>query len=165
MIKKIIAGALLIPSFVVMVGFTAAANESSSSSVSSSAISSLSSSSGASSSSSLSPKRKTLDIACVKTAVEKRESAIQVAWDKFFSAKRTALETRKSELLTAWGIQDRAARRVAINAAWAKFKVANKNARRTLEKEINAIWKQFKTEHRACGAVAAEENPGLDTAL
>lgn len=158
MIKKIIVGALLVPSFIVMVGFTAVADESSSSS---SVISSSSSSSVSSSSS----KRKILDIVCARTVVEKRENAIQVVWDKFFSAKRTALETRKSELLAAWGIQDKTLRRVAINAAWAKFKVANKNARRTLEREINATWKQFKTERRTCGAVAAEENPSSDAAL
>ena len=108
---------------------------------------------------------KQLDIACIKTAVEKRENAIQSAWDKFSVSIKSALEMRKGELIAAWDITDKVQRRNAINAAWMKFKNSRISARKTLNEERRAIWKQFKTDRRLCGSGPTGENQGTDIAL
>lgn len=110
-------------------------------------------------------KRATLDLACMKSAVEKRENVIQTAWDKFSGAIKSALETRKSELLAAWDIQDNAQRRAAIKAAWAKFKTSRISATQTLRQERLEAWKQFRIDRAACGSGPTGEDPAVDMTL
>ena len=103
-----------------------------------------------------------LDLPCVKAAVEKRESAIQAAFDSFSSAIKSALETRKAELSAAWSIADSGERKTAIKNAWNKFKEAKKSATKTFNQARHSAWKQFTIDRKACKAQPTGENPGED---
>ncbi|HCR15267.1 MAG: hypothetical protein A2550_01880 [Candidatus Jacksonbacteria bacterium RIFOXYD2_FULL_43_21] len=109
--------------------------------------------------------KKTVDIACVKTAVEKRETAIQASLDKFTTAVKTALTARKTALLAAWDITDLKQRAAAIKTAWNTYKKAEQSARKAFRTERNAIWKQFSTDRQACKATPTGENLGEDLSL
>lgn len=108
---------------------------------------------------------KQLDLTCMKTAVEKRENAIEATWDKFSASIKSALETRKSELSTAWGITNRLERAKAINAAWTKFRMSRISARKTLDVERQAAWQQFIADRKVCGSGPTGEDPATDMAL
>lgn len=86
----------------------------------------------------------------MQTAVEKRETAIIAALVTYTNAWKTSLETRKTELNTAWGITNNKDRRTAINAAWKKFREARKEQRRAFRDARKDAWKQFKTDAKAC---------------
>jgi len=109
--------------------------------------------------------RPSLDLPCMSRAVETRENAIQAALDKFSTAIKSALETRKADLLAAWAKQDRLERRAAIRAAWSKYLLAKKAARKTFDQERNAAWKQFVQDRKQCGSGPTGENPAVDASL
>lgn len=100
-----------------------------------------------------------VDIACMKTAVETRETAILAAFNKFSDAGVAALEKRKTDLVAAWGISDREDRQDAIKTAWSTFKESAKIAKRTLKKERKDAWKAFKEARKACGG-SQEDDAG-----
>lgn len=102
------------------------------------------------------------NIVCVQNAVDKRETAIQTAFDAFSSFINSALQTRKTELLAAWSITDRNERKTAINAVWNKFKKSKKTAVKTFNKTRLGAWTQFTADRKACGALPTGENPGAD---
>jgi len=87
---------------------------------------------------------------CMQNAVAKRDGAIITAWDKFSATIKSALETRKSALVTAWGINARKERRAAIKAAWNAFRKSNKDARIVLKSERNSAWNQFRIDAKGC---------------
>jgi len=94
------------------------------------------------------------DLACVQTAVGKREGSIIAAFDVFSASGRTALTTRQSSLNAAWGIQVRKDRRAAIKAAWQAFRTAGKDAKKVANDSRKSAWAQFKTDARACAGAA-----------
>ena len=108
---------------------------------------------------------KQIDIACVKTAVETRENTIKATFDKFSSSISSALQTRKSDLLNAWSIADKAQRKTAIKTAWDNFKKSKKDAIKTHRTEQLAAWKQFKISRKDCGSGPTGENPGHDISI
>lgn len=108
------------------------------------------------------PTISTLDIACVKTAVEKREDAIQAAFDAFSSAYKSALSARKADLSAAWSIADRKVRNLAIQAAWLKFRQSRHDARKTYNASRGTAWGQFITDRKTCGSEPTGENQWTD---
>lgn len=111
------------------------------------------------------PSTKVENIACVKTAVDKRETAVQTAFDTFSASAKSALQARKSELLTAWDIVDRIQRRTAINSAWNKFRTAQKEAKKVFNQSRLSAWNQFTTDRKACKSLPTGEDPGTDLSL
>lgn len=99
---------------------------------------------------------KNVDIACIKTAVEKRENTLLSAYDVYSGKLRTARETRKTNLLAAWSIQDPKERHVAIKAAWDKFYQNTKAAMVEWNQSRKAIWIQFAQDAKNCKASAVE---------
>ncbi len=97
-----------------------------------------------------------VDINCMKTAVEKRENALSSAWDTYSGKIKTARETRKTELLAAWSIQDPAQRHTAIKAAWEKYRNSLTTARTEWNQSRKTIWGQFAKEAKDCRASAVE---------
>ncbi len=110
-------------------------------------------------------KVKTPDLSCIKSAVIKREDALQTAWQKLSNSITSALQTRETKLTAAWDIADKKQRKDAIQAAWSEFKRAKKSAVNTHRQERIASWEQFKKDRRACGSVPTWENPGADISL
>jgi hypothetical protein len=105
------------------------------------------------------------DLNCLKTAVEKRETALQAAFEKFATTWKNALETRKQELLAAWGLSDKNQRRTAIQLAHSKFLKTKIEARSTYNKERLAAWAQFRKDKKSCKVVDASPEPSQSDSL
>lgn len=91
-----------------------------------------------------------INMACIQTAVDVRETAIGTAFDTMQSAIKSGLATRKSSLHDAWGMTDRTARRTAIKTAWAKWTSDQKAAQLALKTGRKAAWTTFQTAAKAC---------------
>lgn len=112
--------------------------------------------------------RKTLDVACIQTAVGKREDAILAAFDKRSTAVHTALVQRKTDLAAAWAMTNRTDRNKAVRMAWKTYQTSWKSAQMTFRTERQAAWKTFNTDRKACGATgdtADMGTMGLDNQL
>lgn len=107
----------------------------------------------------------TINLACVKAAVDKRETSIINTHSAFSTAITSAFNIRKTELLAAWDIVNWKDRNVAIKATWKKFNEANKTARKTFNETRKAAWTQFTAERKACKAQPTGESQGLDLNL
>lgn len=94
-------------------------------------------------------------LACVSTAVEKRDNAIIAAWDTFSAGAKTALQTRRDALKAAWLLTDKKERKAAIKKAWTDFRSSAKTARVAFNKARRDAWKQYKTDLKACRAQGA----------
>ncbi|MDO8601298.1 MAG: hypothetical protein Q7R46_01300 [bacterium] len=105
---------------------------------------------------------KITDIACVQTAVDKRETAIASAWNSLNSSINSALSARKDALKTAWTIPDANQRKTAIKTAWKNFKSADKAARTAFKRAQKAAWTQFKTDAKACRVSNVYDEQGSD---
>lgn len=102
-------------------------------------------------------------LACVQTALDKRDNAIISAFDAFSATVKTALQTRRDALKTAWGLTDKRLRRLAIKKAWSDFGVATKTARRTLNKARLAAWVQYAKDGRVCKSQGAPTSDDYGT--
>lgn len=99
---------------------------------------------------------KNVDIACMKTAVEKRENALLSAYDTYAGKLRTARETRKTDLLAGWSIQDPKERQTAIKTAWDKYRQSVRTATIEWNQSRKTIWIQFAQDAKNCKASAVE---------
>ena len=99
---------------------------------------------------------KTLDIACVISAIDTRDTAIESGVDAYASAWKTALETRKNSLKAAWSDTDAKMRRQDIQKAWSVSGAAVKSANQDFEKARKNAWKQFRKDNNACGSGTAK---------
>ena len=97
------------------------------------------------------------DLTCMQNAVDKRDSAIITAWDKYSAAAKSALEVRKAALKSAWAITDKTQRVTAIRKAWNDYKAAIKSARKAFASEKKAVWKTWKTDAKACKGNAEDK--------
>ena len=96
------------------------------------------------------------DGACMQAAVDKRDTAIIAAFDKYAASVKSALETRRSALKDAWGKPTPKERRAAIKAAWAAYRKSVRGARQQLNKDKRAVWKQFRLDAKACRPASAD---------
>ncbi len=96
------------------------------------------------------------DLACMQTAIEKRENAIIAGLENYTLAWKTSLQTRRDELRAAWGMTDKDARRNAVNAAWKKFRESRVTQRRAFKEARKNAWKQFRTDSKACKVTNTE---------
>lgn len=108
----------------------------------------------------------TVDIPCLQNAIEKRDTAMIAAWDKFSATAKSALEARKTALKNALGLTDKKERRAAWQKAWSDWKTAAKNARLTFWKEKKAAWKQFYLDRKTCRGTSEDTSAeGFDVNL
>lgn len=87
---------------------------------------------------------------CMIAAVNKRDTALISALDKFHVSTKTALEIRKEALKRAWNLSDEKERTVAIKAAADTFKASARKAAKELKEARRAAWKQYETDRKAC---------------
>lgn len=105
--------------------------------------------------------RSTVDIACAKTAVAKREAALIAAVDAHYVSVKAAMTARAAALALAWGETDAKTREAAIKKAHENFRVSVKAARKTLRSSQKAAWQTFKADAKACKvAVPKAESSG-----
>jgi len=100
--------------------------------------------------------RKTLDIACVQTAVNKRETAIGAAWTAKASAISSALSARASALSAAWQIATAKDRNAAVKAAWKAYASAVSVANKAMRTARMGAWSAFAADRKACHATASQ---------
>lgn len=104
----------------------------------------------------------TYDVACVQTAIDKRETALMGVADTLNASVKDAISTRGTELKASWAMTtDGPARRASRRAAWDKYKASRNTAINTAKSSRSAIGETYKTDMGACGvvlkAVAASE--------
>ena len=99
-----------------------------------------------------------IDLACVASAVDKRDTAIIGAFDSFHDAIKSALQTRRDALKAAWALTDQKARRAAIKAAWSAYRASAQTARKALNQAQRVAWSKFNTERKSCGTGAAADD-------
>jgi hypothetical protein len=99
---------------------------------------------------------KTVNLDCMKQVVEKRENAILSAYENYSQKIKNAHETRKTDLLAAWSIQDPIKRHKAIKLAWDKYRQNLKTVRIEWTQNRKTIWEQFIQDAKSCKATAVE---------
>ncbi len=104
------------------------------------------------------PKKEDIDFACVKRAVEKRDSAIGSAFDAFHSSAASALKARRDALSIAWG--GPTVSKDAVKTAWDAYKAAAKRAREAMKKAQKDAWAAHKTDLKACRGGSSVTEPG-----
>ncbi len=109
---------------------------------------------------------KTVDVACVKTAIDKRDNAIISALDTYYAAVKSALQARQSALKAAWDITNAKDRRTALRKAWSDYKTAIRKARKDFRTAKNAAWKQYYADRKTCKSQGEpDESAGVDEQL
>lgn len=86
-----------------------------------------------------------VNLTCMQTAVDTRETAVAAAFTGFNTDVQAALAARKASLHDAWGMSDKTARGTAVKAAWASWKSASKAAHTKLKAARKDGWAAFKT--------------------
>lgn len=94
---------------------------------------------------------KTVNIACIQAAIEKRDTAVISAYDTLHTSIVAALNARKEALKNAWTKIDRLERRTALKNAWAAYHASRRAAQQTWRTSRRSAWQTFRTEARACG--------------
>lgn len=93
------------------------------------------------------------NLACMQTAVEKRDNAVIAAFDAFSASMKSAFTARRDALKTAWGKENRSERRTALRTAWGTFRASRKLARETFRTARHNAWKTFRADAKACHGV------------
>lgn len=107
--------------------------------------------------------KKTLDIACMANAVDKRESSIMSGFDVFATATKNAYQARKDALKAAWGNTDPKARNKAIKEAWETYRKAAMKARKDWGSARHAAWMQFAKDSKACRGTGSGQDTVMET--
>lgn len=89
-------------------------------------------------------------IACIKTAVVKREDALISGFDVYASALKAARQVRRDSLSAAWDKTVPLERRAAVKAADKAFADSSKAARKTWNDSRRSAWRTFDTDRKAC---------------
>lgn len=105
-------------------------------------------------------------LACVRAAVAKRESAILSASTAFATATNSGLVARAAALNTAWSITGSTERKTARQAAWTTWKNTVKAAQTTNKTARDTAWSTFRTEAQTCKVPEAlTESEGGDVRM
>lgn len=92
----------------------------------------------------------TLDTACIKTAIEARESSLKTGWSEFSAAVTGAYTTRAEDLATAYGKSTPEEIKGAVKNAWTIFKNTVKTARTEWKGVRKDTWAEFKNDKKEC---------------
>lgn len=107
----------------------------------------------------------TVDLACMQSAIGKRDGAIASAFDTYYNAAKGALTARMSALKAAWGMSDKKARNEAQKKAWSDYRTTVKAARKVFHSAQISAWQQFRTDAKACHGTEEFGSPGADEQL
>jgi len=105
-----------------------------------------------------------IDSACMKSAIDKRDTALISAFDTYQVSIKAALSTRQSALKAAWDITDKQARNKALKAAWQNYKTAVQAAKKVFKNAKQASWQQFSKDRKDCKISLQEDftNSSID---
>lgn len=99
-----------------------------------------------------------IDIACMQSAVSKRETAIASGFSTYSSAISSALSSRASAFASAWKLAGAKARNTALKAAWKTYRSSVSSARSAWSKARQSAWIAFYDARKSCGTNAAAED-------
>lgn len=99
-------------------------------------------------------------IACIKSAVIKREEALIVGFDTYATALKTARGARKDALALAWDKTVASERRLAVKSADKTFAESSRSARKTWNDARRAIWRAFEVDRKACNVAVSSADTG-----
>lgn len=94
--------------------------------------------------------KKKINLECLKSAVEARETAIITAEDALHVCIKAALETRKSALVAAWGSSTAKARNAGRKSAWNNYRADRKKCQKTYRNAVSLVWKNFHVAGKKC---------------
>lgn len=97
----------------------------------------------------------TLDVACVKAAIAKRDSSIATAWTTKATQLQAAFSLRSTQTQAAWDIATAKERSEALKTAWKTFQDTEKTVNKSFIVSKNDSWKTYKQEIKKCGTKAA----------
>lgn len=93
---------------------------------------------------------KVLNSDCIVKAVNKRETAIGVAYNDMTDKISAALSVRAKSLSASWAQTDRSSRVTSRNVAWKTFKDSAKGARDIHRNSVKSIWATYKADAANC---------------
>jgi hypothetical protein len=105
---------------------------------------------------------KTVDVACIQSGIDVRDSALVTGVDTYASAVKSALEARKTALKEAWSKTIGKERLTAIWDAWKIYKNSLSEAKKALKKARADAWKTFSASRKTCKATDDTSSSGLD---
>ena len=86
-----------------------------------------------------------VDLTCMQTAVDARESALITAFTTYQTSTNEGLQVRKTALNVAWGLTDKTARVKAITDARKTWQENQVKAMKILKIQRKSAWETFKT--------------------
>jgi hypothetical protein len=92
-----------------------------------------------------SSKNHRVNLTCMQTAVDTRETKITNTFKTFQEDTLAALAMRKTALNKAWGESDKVERGKMVKSAWADWKTAQKKSHTALKVGRKSAWENFKT--------------------
>jgi hypothetical protein len=102
-----------------------------------------------------------IDIPCIQSAIEERDSSLADMVDTWSSSIKNALETRRSVLMDSWNIAGYKDRRFAQRKAWSDYGKILRSANAEKKKARVRIWKKFENDRQGCeGAYSPEMKTG-----
>lgn len=97
-----------------------------------------------------------LDVACLKTAISKRETALASNWNTLNTAMTAAISARGTGLAAAFDKPAGKERRTALQTTRKAFKDSVKAARKTFVTSERTTHTTYRTEAKACGATGTD---------
>ncbi len=94
----------------------------------------------------------TLDVGCLKTAIDKRDAALTTNWSTLSTSVTAAITARSTNVKAALDKPAGTERQTALKAARKTFTDATKSARKTFMSNERTVHSTFKTEAKTCGA-------------
>ncbi|MDO8466815.1 MAG: hypothetical protein Q7S83_01605 [bacterium] len=112
--------------------------------------------------------KKVEDLACMQSAVVKRDDAIIAAAKVHSDSLIKALETRRDALKAAWGVTNPEERQKALKSAWDIFRSSKKRIVESWREVRKSAWRQFQVDRKACRVHGASDDhvgEGIDANL
>jgi hypothetical protein len=100
------------------------------------------------------PPNASVKIACVGSAVNAREQALDAALSNHAAAITAAYSARADALKDAYSKTDVKSVRSSVRAAWSAFNASVKSARKAWNASKSAAWTSFRTAAAKCKAPA-----------
>jgi len=90
------------------------------------------------------------NVACLQTAIEKRDNAMIATLTIYNGAIIPAISARADALKSAWGLANQNSRSAAIKKAWSDFLALEKASLKALKADKRVAWSQFRKDKAVC---------------
>ncbi len=97
---------------------------------------------------------------CMQTAIETRDTNLIAFFDSYHAAAKSAIQTRKEALKSAWNITENDQRKIFLKSIWKNYRTTLKSARQSFKDNRKNTWEQFKDTAKECGAKGNERSEG-----